>query len=73
MEAAGNTLVYRQVPEKARQRGATCVISKAVFNDDEVVIQIHPRERDYVNIHNNCLHLWRPIDKELPLPPLNFV
>lgn len=50
-----------------------CYIKKLFFNDDEVVIQIHPRERDYVNIHNNCLHLWRPIDKELPLPPLNFV
>lgn len=50
-----------------------CHIKKLFFKDGEVAIQIHPRERDYVNAHKNCLHLWRPTNAELPLPPMIFV
>lgn len=30
------------------------------FYDDEEVYQIHPPKSEYVNIKENCLHLWRP-------------
>ena len=43
------------------------------FNDDEVVMQLHPAEKDYINNHPNCLHLWRPMYAEIPLPPKEFV
>ena len=39
------------------------------FNEDEVVMQLHPAKKEYVNIKNNCLHLWRPIGVEIPTPP----
>lgn len=39
------------------------------WDDDEVVIQYHPKKSEYVNNHNYCLHLWKPIDVELPEPP----
>lgn len=43
---------------------------KAIFWDPEdVVMQLHPRESEYVNNHPNCLHLWRPVDVEIPTPP----
>lgn len=50
-----------------------CAIKAMFFEPDEVVMQLHPAERDYVNIHLYCLHLWRPIGKEIPLPPVEFV
>ena len=39
------------------------------FDDEEAVVQIHPRRSEYVNHHPYCLHLWRPVHVELPLPP----
>lgn len=44
--------------------------AKGVFWDDEdVVIQYHPRKSEYVNCHPNVLHLWRPTEAEIPTPP----
>lgn len=31
------------------------------FDDEEEVYQIHPPKSQYVNIKDNCLHLWRPV------------
>jgi hypothetical protein len=41
------------------------------WDEQETVLQFHPKRSRYVNIHPNCLHLWRQvgIDHELP-PPL---
>ncbi len=46
-----------------------CHIKDMIFDDDEVVIQYHPKKKDYVNMHQHCLHMWRPINEELPIPP----
>lgn len=43
------------------------------WNDDEVCIQLHPKAEDYINNHEHCLHIWRPLDKEIPTPPSIFV
>ncbi len=50
-----------------------CRVKDMFFNRDEVVVQYHPRECDYVNICKNCLHLWRPTVVEMPTPPKIFV
>lgn len=50
-----------------------CRLKEMFFKDDEAVIQIHPRKADYVNFDSNCLHLWRPTDEHLPLPPTFMV
>lgn len=39
----------------------------------ECVIQYHPPESEYVNNHPGVLHLWKPMDQEIPMPPLEFV
>lgn len=41
-----------------------CRIKDMFWNDDEVVMQLHPAKNNYVNIMPNCLHLWRPIGQE---------
>lgn len=42
-----------------------CRLKDIFFEDEEVVLQFHPRKSQYVNIMNNCLHLWRPKDIDL--------
>ena len=44
-------------------------IKDLFFEESEAVMQLHPPKSDYVNNHPNCLHLWRPIGLEIPLPP----
>lgn len=46
---------------------------KGIFWDPEdCVVQYHPPESEYVNFLN-VLHLWRPIDVDLPRPPAILV
>lgn len=40
-----------------------------LWSDDELVVQFHPPKADYVNNHPFCLHLWRPVDEHIRLPP----
>jgi len=44
-------------------------IKRLFWQDWEIVIQIHPPEDDYVNAHDYCLHLWKPVRTKIPLPP----
>lgn len=50
-----------------------CHIKKIFWEPGEVVMQLHPAEKDYVNNHHHVLHLWRPIKKAIPVPPKEFV
>jgi len=43
------------------------------WTDDEAVMQLHPPRAEYVNNHETCLHLWRPTDQPIPLPPSEYV
>jgi len=46
-----------------------CILKSVFFEDDECVVQYHPPKIEYVNNHQFCLHLWKPINIELPKPP----
>lgn len=37
-----------------------CFIKDFFWKPEEIVIQYHPPKSDYVNIAENCLHLWKP-------------
>ncbi len=43
-----------------------CEIKDIFWDDEEEVIQIHPKKSKYVNMVDNCLHLWRHKTIELP-------
>ena len=45
-----------------------CGIKNIFWDKSDAVIQIHPQEKDYVNNHDYCLHLWRndKVDQNLP-------
>lgn len=49
------------------------LIKRIFFKDEETVVQYHPASQDYVNIHQYCLHLWRPQRLPMPKPPLIMV
>jgi hypothetical protein len=46
-----------------------CFIKDIFWGEDECVMQLHPPKKNYVNNHNYCLHLWKPIDIQIPQPP----
>ena len=44
-------------------------IKRLFFEDTETVMQLHVPVADHVNMHPNCLHLWRPHNADIPRPP----
>lgn len=46
-----------------------CYVKRIFWEPEEVVMQIHPAESEYVNDHPNVLHLWRPVGMPIPTPP----
>lgn len=44
-------------------------IKNIFWSDDEAVMQLHPPKKDYVDCHPYCLHMWRPVHCEIPMPP----
>ncbi len=48
-------------------------VKRLFFKDDEVAIQLHLPPADHINIHPNVLHIWRPHDTVIPVPPKEFV
>lgn len=46
-----------------------CFAKRVFWGDEETVMQLHPPQKDWVNCHPYCLHLWKPTHCEIPLPP----
>ena len=69
---ASNGLGWEHVsvsnPQRTPSWEVMCKIKELFFEDEEVVMQLHPKKSEYVNNHEHCLHLWRPIDSEIPIP-----
>lgn len=48
-------------------------VKRLFFNEDEVAYQLHVAPKDHINIHSYVLHMWRPQDVAIPLPPTYMV
>ena len=46
-----------------------CFIKGLFWGDEDCVVQFHPPKSDYVNVHENVLHLYRPTAADMPRPP----
>lgn len=44
-------------------------VKRICWDGEDVVMQLHPRESEYVNCHPHVLHLWRHREREIPTPP----
>lgn len=66
-------LKWEHVSVSARDRCPTweemCWVKDQFWGPEECVVQFHPPRSLYVNQARYCLHLWRPIGLQLPLPP----
>jgi hypothetical protein len=51
-----------------------CAVKDLFWEPEQVVVQFHPKESQYINFHQGCLHLWRCTDgREFPTPPAYMV
>jgi len=64
-EHASITLSVKRTPHWAEM----CWVREQLWDAEDLVLQIHPPRSEYVNLHEYALHLWRPIDYDLPRPP----
>jgi hypothetical protein len=48
-------------------------VKRILWRDDELVLQFHVPRAVHVNRHDYCLHLWKPVGVEIPLPPIQCV
>lgn len=48
-------------------------IKELFFDDQETVVQFHPRKSEYINNNEFVLHMWRKHGHEYELPPKEFV
>lgn len=66
-------LVWEHVSVSTRVRTPTWdemeLVRSWCWRDDELVLQFSVPREQHVNFDEHCLHLWRPIGVEIPLPP----
>jgi hypothetical protein len=48
-------------------------VKRRMWEDTDCVMQLHVPVAQHRNFHPHCLHLWRPLDAEIPMPPGVFV
>lgn len=53
--------------------GEMMLIHRIFFEPDEITLQYCVPKSDHVNNHPNVLHLWRPWETPIVLPPVEFV
>lgn len=64
---------YQGAQTRTPTWGEMCYVKRLCWDDDDVVMQLHPRKSEYVNNHPNVLHLWRPLEAKIPEPPSIYV
>ena len=46
-----------------------CFIKDLFWEPEDVVMQLHVARSEWISFHPFCLHLWRPLNEKIPLPP----
>lgn len=57
------------MPHRCPSWGEMCHVKNLFWDPSDCVVQYHPPEKDWVNNHSYCLHLWRPKGPQVPTPP----
>ena len=70
---ASNGMGWEHVSVSCKSRcpswNEMCWVKDLFWNDEEAVVQYHPPKSTYIDCHPHCLHLWKPLLVDLPLPP----
>jgi hypothetical protein len=48
-------------------------VADRMFLPSETWMQLHVPKTEHVNVHPFCLHWWKPMRVEIPVPPKSFV
>jgi len=48
-------------------------VKRKLWEDADTVMQLHVPVSEHRSFHPYCLHLWRPLNAEIPRPPGIFV
>lgn len=56
-------------PNKTPSWPEMCIVKRLFWEPVECVVQFHPAEENYVNLHEGVLHLWRCVGQPFPMPP----
>ena len=76
-KAALGPNVWEHVSVSLRARTPTWeemdFIKRLFWKDSETVLQLHVPRDQHINNVETCLHLWRPKELEVPLPPVMCV
>ena len=46
-----------------------CYVKSLFWGEEDCVVQYHPPKSEYVSYHEYCLHMWKPTEQQLPMPP----
>lgn len=57
------------LPSRCPNWPEMCYVKSLFWDEEETVMQLHPPKSRWINTHNFCLHMWKPLTKEIPLPP----
>jgi hypothetical protein len=61
------------LPNRCPNWREMCFVKDVFWDAEDLMMQYHPAKSEYVNLHDNCLYLWRPAGVEIPTPPKELV
>lgn len=56
-------------PDRCPSWDEMCLVKSLFWNENEAIVQFHPPKSEYVNAHAGCLHLWKCVSQQFPMPP----
>jgi hypothetical protein len=57
------------LPNRCPNWEEMCYMKDLFWSVTDCVVQFHPPKSEYINNHPNCLHLWKPVGKQIETPP----
>ena len=68
-DEAGWEHVSVSLPDRTPTWDEMCAIKDMFWDADDCVIQYHPPRSSYISNQPHCLHLWRLVGHDIPMPP----
>jgi hypothetical protein len=50
-----------------------CEVKNMFWDKSDCIVQYHPADTEYINVHKHTLHLWRPTNQVIPIPPKEMI
>ncbi len=60
-------------PDRCPTWDEMVAIKEIFFNEGEITFQVHPEKKNYVNISQTCLHMWRETNSNVDIPDISKV